>query len=119
VAHDSLRLNELVVGTERYFIAILMDVTDLKAALDKSAALFEKGLSPMVVINTKGKVDLRLLALPTSTAYGETWLIVSDCVGVIQNYNEEAQHTFGYSKEEVRHISIQVARALWGRLCLS
>lgn len=51
----SLRLNELRVGTDRFFIAILMDVTDLKAAIEKSAALFEKGLSPMLVINTKGK----------------------------------------------------------------
>lgn len=50
----SLRLNELQVGGGRFFIAILMDITDLREALEKSAAIFEKGLSPMLVMDSNG-----------------------------------------------------------------
>jgi PAS domain-containing protein len=42
------------VGADLFFIAVLMDLTELRQALDRSAAVFEKGLSPMIVMSEKG-----------------------------------------------------------------
>lgn len=69
-----LKLNEIrVSGSERYFIGMLHDITDQKRLFETVEQIFEKGSTPMILINE---------------------------VGIMQKFNLSASATFGYSKEE-------------------